>query len=259
MTARLPTPRFSAITFSGCGTLNFYQTGVAAALQERYDLGGTIFAGASAGSGLATLIASGVDAHRVHKTAASILQPFAGQNILTAPEVLVAFADQFLHEFIDDEILERIDDRVHISITRLRPLTNLSINHFRSVPDLCRAIRASCHIPSIARRSVYFRGQSCIDGGFSSNTPIIETSTLTVSPFWLGPKVDIKPRRALNPLRAAIIPTPRQAETLFRQGQHDAERYLDALEQGSISLPLKRTETRFGISLSSRRLLRRAT
>jgi len=259
MSLYLPYPRFDAITFSGCGTLNFFQTGVAAALQDRYDLSRQLFAGTSAGSGLATLVASGVDAGQIHRTAAAILAPYAGRNILTSPDVLVAFADQFLHEFIDDHILERIGERVHISITRLRPLGNLCINEFRSVPDLCRAIRASCHIPSLRRRSVYFRGQSCIDGGFSSNTPVVIPSTLTVSPFLVGPHVDIRPRRPVNPIRAVMVPSPAQAEALFQQGARDAHRLLDSLEQGSRVLTRKSTANKIGITLSTLQSLRRGS
>jgi predicted acylesterase/phospholipase RssA len=227
---------FQAVSFSGCGTLNFYQTGVAASLQRAQLVEGMSFAGASAGSGLATLIAAGVDAEHICDKAIDILAPVAGKNILARPDIPIAFASRFLRAFVDDDILSRIGDRVHISITAVAPLRNWKVNRFHDVQDLCRAIRASCHIPSWRRRSVRFRGHACMDGGFTSNTPIVSERCLTVSPFSLGRNVDLAPNRALNPLRAVVIPDRRRARALFERGVADADNYLERLQQGAVAL-----------------------
>ena len=225
-----------AISFSGCGTLNFYQTGVAASLQDAGMVEGMRFAGASAGSGLATLVAAGIPAKAISETAIEILAPFGGKNILAHPDILVAFARDFLAAFVVPETLERIGERVHISITRLRGLRNWQVHQFTDIDDLCRAIRASCHIPSPRRRTVKFRGYRCLDGGFSVNSPLIGERCLSISPFALSRLADLRPSARLNPMRAVVVPSRQQAEELFQLGHHDGKRLLSALAGGAIRI-----------------------
>merc|ERR1712100_212309 len=54
-----------SVTFSGCGALNFYQTGVGYGLQRAGLLPNLSFAGASAGAGLAMALAGGFDARDI--------------------------------------------------------------------------------------------------------------------------------------------------------------------------------------------------
>ena len=220
--------RFDAVSFSGCGTLNFYQTGVAAELQERGLLDNVVYGGTSAGSGLATLLCAGVDAKAIGETAIAILAPHAGKNILTRPRVLFEFADRFLDAFVDEQTAVHATGRVHISITRLKPLSNWSVDQFFDTKDLCRAIRASCHLPSVKHPYVRFRGRACVDGGFTCNTPSVGERCLRVSPFLLGRNIDIRPSRFVGPQRGIIVPTPSQARQLFQLGKTDARAYLES-------------------------------
>ena len=218
--------KFDAMSFSGCGTLNFYQTGVGFALQQAGLTDGLLYAGASAGSGLSVLLASGVDGQQIHKTAGDILAPYGGKNILINPLILKEFADVFLQTFITEETLAKIGNRVHISITTLRPMRNHLVNQFTDTDDLCRAIRASCHIPSVRFPSVTFRGKRCVDGGFTKNNPKVGQSCLRVSPFFFDPRMKINPKRLTPPWWAVIVPSPKRAQKLFEQGARDAEKYI---------------------------------
>lgn len=245
MVARRHTSKpFQAVSFSGCGTLNFFQTGVAASLQRAELASGMRFAGASAGAGLATLIAAGVDAEHICETAIELLARFAGKNILRQPDIPITFANEFLDAFVDEGVLARIDDRVHISITEVAPLRNLRVNRFHDVDDLRSAIRASCHIPSLSYRSASFRGGACVDGGFTRNTPLVGHRCLTVSPFAMSRNVDIAPSRAINPLRAVVIPDAKRARSLFERGRTDGHRYLERLRTGAVTLKPKRSARR---------------
>ena len=108
-----------AISFAGCGTLNFYQTGVASTLQE-YGFGASmVFAGASAGSGLSVMLAQGISANQIAQIAIEILKPYQNRNILTSPKILIHFADHFLQHFIDSTTTRKIENRVYISITSI--------------------------------------------------------------------------------------------------------------------------------------------
>lgn len=227
---------FDGVTFSGCGTLNFFQAGVAASLQRAGFLDGVRFAGASAGSGLATLVAAGVDAEAVSEATFDLLEPFEGQNLLRRPDSTMAFARRFLATLVDEEVYRRAGDRVHISITSVSPLRNWTVRRFHHVDDLRQAIRASCHLPSWRHRSVRFRGRACFDGGFSSNTPLVGERCLTVSPFPPRWSVDIAPSRPLNPLRAVIVPDRQRARALFQRGLADGDRYLERWARGEVAL-----------------------
>ena len=223
---------FDALGFAGCGTLNFYQTGVALALQK-YGLGDhLLFTGASAGSGLSVLLAGGIEAGEIFQVADRILRPHQGKNILLHPRILREFADQFLNHFINESLLDKIGDRVYVSITRLRPYGNLLVNQFRNTEDLYEAIRASCHIPSIQAPSVSFRGQACVDGGFSLNNPRVGRQCLRVSPFFFDPRMTIRPRVFTPPWWTVIVPSAHRAQQIFTQGVQDGERYLKEISDG---------------------------
>lgn len=218
--------KFDALSFAGCGTLNFYQTGVAHVLQQAGLTEQIRYAGASAGSGLSVMLASGIDAQQICNTAIEILTPHQGKNVLVNPKVLKEFADSFLDAFIDEQTLPKIGDRVHISITKLLPFRNQLVHRFSDIDDVCRAIRASCHIPSVRYPYVYFRGKRCIDGGFTRNNPKVGSSCLRVSPFFFDPRMKIAPRRPTPPWWGVIIPSPKRAQKLFEQGAKDAQRHL---------------------------------
>ena len=216
---------FDALSFAGCGTLNFYQTGVAYVLQQSGLTNGVLYAGASAGAGLSVMLASDKDAWDIQKTAIELLSPHAGKSILRHPEVLKSFATEFLDNFINQQTLPRIANRVHISITMLRPFRNQFINQFSDVDDLLQAIKASCHLPSVRYPSIHFRGQRCIDGGFTRNNPVVGETCLRISPFFFDPRMGINPRRLTPPWWGVFVPSPRRASRLFEQGIRDAERY----------------------------------
>ena len=217
---------FDALAFSGCGALNFYQTGVSCALQRRGLSPDLLYAGSSAGSGLSVLLAGGVDAREVFNVASELLHPHRGKNILFYPSVLQDFADRFRETFVDDAVYEAIGTRVHISITRIKPWGNLLVNQFMNTEDLRQAIRASCHLPSVRHPSVMFRGEKCIDGAFSVNNPSVGQRCLRVSPFFFDLRMKIRPRRLTPPWWTIIAPSARRARQLFDQGAQDGEYYL---------------------------------
>ena len=225
--------KFDALSFAGCGTLNFYQTGVAYVLQQAGMTENIKYAGASAGSGLSVMMASGIDAQQICKTAIDILKPYKGKNVLTHPMILKEFADSFLGTFIDQQTLASIEDRVYISITTLRPFRNQLVNQFFDLEDLCRAIRASCHIPSVRFPYTSFRNKKCIDGGFTRNNPKVGRSCLRVSPFFFDPRMKVRPKRITPPWWGIIVPSPKRAQTLFEQGIKDAERKIKSWKKAT--------------------------
>ena len=202
---------FDAISFSGCGTLNFYQCGVAYALQQ-YGLSDEMhYAGSSAGAGLGVLLAQGSDASEIASVAVDLLKRHQHANILYRGDVLLEFANGFLGHFLNTETLPKIGNRVSVSITRVPSIKNIIVNTFHDLSDLSAAVRASCHIPSRQMRTVRFRHMRCMDGGFSNNSPILTPRTLRVSPFFFDARADIFPAPKVAPWWAIKVPPPHKA------------------------------------------------
>ena len=217
-----------SLSFSGCGTLNYYQTGVAHCLQRRGMSSDMKYAGASAGAGLGVLLAADIDAYDIFQVAQRYLEPYANRSIVVHPEIISEFSKRFLQHFLDGNVLSRIQGRVFISITRVKTFSNLLVDAFSDMEDLRKAIRASCHIPSYRWPTTTFRGMRCVDGGFTRNNPIVGDRCLKVSPFRFMRSADIRPSVYLAPWNALVVPSPKQAKWLFEQGCADAERYLQS-------------------------------
>ncbi|MBM74198.1 MAG: hypothetical protein CMK59_02250 [Proteobacteria bacterium] len=211
--------RPESIAFSGCGTLNFYQVGVAAALQEAGWTKECHFAGASAGAGLSVLIAGETDANLIFETAREILASHSGTNIILKPKVLWEFADRYLEELFDPNLLNKISGRVSISITQVRPFKKLLVNDFQDLNDLHHAIRASCHIPSLKRPTHRFRGLPCMDGGLVCNTPIVSVNNFSITPFFFDRRMTVQPSRPVGPWWSIVVPSPKRMQKLFDLGK----------------------------------------
>ena len=210
---------------------------MAKAFQEQGLSSNISYAGASAGAGLGVLLAQGNDAEEITAVAIEILKPYAKKNILTNPKIIHNFADEFLEHFITDSTLHKINGRVFISITALKPFKNLVINQFYDKKDLSKAIRSSCHIPSVRKRSVGFRGMRCVDGGFTNNGPIIDTETIRISPFFFEKSADIYPQKKVAPWKALIVPSEGEARRLYVMGQNDGHRFVNKiLNNGKIKV-----------------------
>ena len=215
-----------SISFAGCGALNYYQAGVAQALSERGLLAGAHLLGASAGAGLAVLLADGWTPRQIARAVQVLTAELLEDNRLT-PNTLQLVAEAFAERFISPETHERIEGRVSLSITCLRPFRNLRISHFESQADLQQALVAACFLPSLSRRSVSFRGADCLDGGATDNQPTLDDQTLRVSPFWADVRADVRPSMLrVGHWEALRLPSPKRAAQLFALGEADAEAWL---------------------------------
>jgi predicted acylesterase/phospholipase RssA len=218
---------FNSISFAGCGALNFYQVGVAQALSEQQSFLDVDLLGASAGAALAVLLSDGYAPYAIVRRMLQLTKDVVGDRRLLGSTGVQAISRAFTDEFLDDDSHIKADGRVHISITRLRPLGNIRISTFSSRDDLADAIRAASHIPSLNRPAYKFREHWCIDGGATDNEPIANAQTLRIAPMWTSVRAHIRP----SPLHVSLheivrLPTPRRAWELFDQGLRDGRQYL---------------------------------
>lgn len=227
---------YEAVSFSGCGALNFYQTGVGYGLQTSGLTHRLHFLGASAGGGLAFTMAAGLDARMVCATMASWIVSY-GSGRLLRPSWAYEVAQRFTRHFVSPSTYASAKGRFSLSITQLSPLKNLRVGRFEGLDDLRAGLIASCFLPYPGKLHVEFRGRKVVDGGFTDNQPTRGTSTLRVSPFWPDRRAKIRPPTAVHPSQALVVPTEAECWSLFNQGLLDCETWMGS-KQHSLSWPL---------------------
>lgn len=100
---------------------------------------------------------------------------------------------QGFEKYLPEDAHERVNGKVHISLTRVYDGKNVIVSHFNSREDLFSALLCACFIPVFSGLlPPRFHGVRYIDGAFSDNLPTIDQNTVTVSPF--SGENDICPR-----------------------------------------------------------------
>ena len=216
--------KMDAVSFSGCGALNFYQTGVGYGLQQAWLLHSLRLSGASAGAGLAMALAGGLDARDIAAQMIEITGAY-GEGRILRPAWAYEVAQEFCKRFITPVTYERAKERIAISVTCAWPTRPWLITHFDGAQDMADALIASCFLPHRAQQAHTFRGLPCVDGGFSNNQPVIGDHCLKVSPFWFHAASHVRPGMQVRPDFAMRVPTAQRAWWLFHRGVRDFESF----------------------------------
>ena len=239
MTPSARLEKADAVSFAGCGALNFYQSGVGYGLQKLGVSPALTYAGASAGAGLAFTMAAGLDARHVAATMAEWMTELGAGRALR-PSWAHQIGERFGNFFVTDETFDNAKNRLVVSITQMSPFANLCVREFETPQDLRDALTASCFLPYPGQPTVSFRGRPCIDGGFTNNQPQPHSSTLRVSPFWFQIRSNIRATFRIQPQHALRVPSEAQAWSLFNAGYRDLCRWSAA---GEAPRPLRRART----------------
>ena len=207
-------------------------------------------AGASAGALLGTALIGG------SPTLNSIWEIF--KNVAkecsahpTGPFSRKVIMEHHIREGLRDlppDIHERVSRRLFISVTKLYGFKNVLFNNWNSKEDLINCLLCSCYIPGFSGGSIpIYKGEKCIDGGFTSNQPKPIKPYLTISPFCSeadicpkdptgSPGITVKvsdeslvlTRQNIHRLYRALIPYNLELlENLYREGYNDTQQYLD--------------------------------
>ena len=215
----------SSVSFAGCGALNFYQTGVAYALQQTGQTGRLRFLGASAGAGLAFTTAAGLDAREVAATMAQWITGY-GAGRLLKPAWAFDVATRFGEFFVSHERFQKAAKRIAVSVTEQTTLSNHLLSSFSSAAELKEALIASCFIPFPGKWHTPCQTFRAMDGGFTNNQPAFDDRTLRVSPFWFSARAAIKPSFNISPRYALRVPTESECWWLFNRGLDDGQAWL---------------------------------
>lgn len=162
------------IAFSASAGVFVYQMGVAAFIQDTFDLSNCSFSGCSGGSWAAALLASETpvrEAWRVIKETQA--------KVITTPRWYSGYGryasivEQTLLELWrdDKDIHKRVEQRrLTIALTRFPSMTAEKLTSWESLEDLTRSIMASSLVPFAlsGKPCISHRGQWYVDGAFTN-------------------------------------------------------------------------------------------
>lgn len=175
------------VSFAGCGFLGIYHVGVAScfktyAPQILLDK----VSGASAGAIAALALLGDTD---LGEMASHVIQV----SVEARERYLGPFSPSFninkilyegLNRLLPDNVAEKVNGRLHISLTRVYDGKNMLVNQFSSKEEVIQVVLASTFIPVFSGwLPPRYRGVRVIDGGYSDNLPVPDSQTITVSPF----------------------------------------------------------------------------
>jgi len=238
------------VSFSGCGFLGLYHVGVASCLKTYApQLYINKVSGASAGSMAALALLADLP-----------LGDMTSQVLKIATEArkctLGPFSPSFninqilldgLQNILPDDVHERVNGKLHVSLTKVYDGKNLLVNAFSSKQEVIDVILASAFIPIFSGwLPPRYRGIRVIDGGYSDNLPVLDTNTVTVSPFCgnsdicpqddyiltvlqvqiAGTSIEMSKDNMIRLSRVLLPPDPEVLSRYCKQGFEDALRFL---------------------------------
>ena len=116
--------------------------------------------------------------HIANKVSEKVLGPITPAFDLTA-----VFREAY-EEILPEDIAQKASGRLHISMTKLPECSNMLINYFTTCEDVIDALLCSSFIPmAFGWIPPKFRGNSCINGFYSNNQPILNKDTINVTVF----------------------------------------------------------------------------
>ncbi len=176
-----------SISFSSAAFYYFYEFGVAAYLQETYDLSKVRFIGASSGAFISIFLACDVPIEKVMKE----WMPRVYEILREKPtgvyfNIFDAMHNAGLHLLVGDSF-KKASGRVVFSLTRVDSwnIINERISNFSSTKELVEAGFASGHLPLLVNGDLVatFNGKTYIDGALTDYQPIFDDNTIKVSPY----------------------------------------------------------------------------
>lgn len=219
---------WSSISFSCGGWLQLYLFGVARALQAKGLDRETHYLGCSAGALTAAGLCVGGNFDGAVKFCKEecITEAYSSMGgLFKLNEYVANSCDTNICPLFDNYV-NKVHGELSVAITKLPFFRNERISTFFSADDMKRCLVASCACFPFAPFAK-FRGSTYMDGGISDFQPVVDKTTITVSPLWFS-NCDIKPSRYI-PIWWTFLP-PRSFDSVdwvYNLGFEDAMRYFD--------------------------------
>ncbi|XP_020810067.1 patatin-like phospholipase domain-containing protein 3 [Drosophila serrata] len=176
-----------SLSFAGCGFLGIYHVGVAVCLRQHApQLLLERIAGASAGALAACCLICDLPLEGMAGDFLRVVQETRRHSLgafspwFNLPECLL----EGMHRRLPPDAHQRVNGRLHISLTRVSDRQNVVMSEFSSREELLQALMCSCFIPGLSGlMPPQIRGVRYMDGALSNNLPLLDEHTVTVSPF----------------------------------------------------------------------------
>ncbi|TYZ67324.1 hypothetical protein PybrP1_010741 [[Pythium] brassicae (nom. inval.)] len=205
------------IAFSGSGGMFTYQMGVAAYIQDHFDVSACRFSGCSGGSWAATLLAAETSVHAAWKVILANQQRLVPANYSwysgygRYAEIVRSTIQELWAD--DHDVHARVQTKhLHIAVTRFPSLASEMHSSWTSLDDLMTSILASALVPFAlsGRPYIEHRGRKYIDGCVSNfkgvNLPPTEYSTRSDIAFHAKKLVVDSTRAGLGALASYLLP-----------------------------------------------------
>lgn len=151
-----------------------------------------------------------------------------------------------LQKFLPADAHERVNGKLHISLTRVYDGKNVIVSKYNTRDDLLQALLCACFIPGFSGiLPPRFHGVRYMDGAFSDNLPTLDENTVTVSPFcgesdicprdnsaqmfhlnWANTSIELSKQNMNRFMRILFPPKPEILSNMCQQGFDDALHFL---------------------------------
>lgn len=209
------------------GWLKAYYFGVARAIQalRLHEGKGVRFAGASAGSLVATALALDCDLDAV-KTFAMACAAEVRSSLPKAFQ-LRGFLTRIIDQQLRPGAYQEVGGRVEVAVTRL-PLGRVRYKHYSSNEELKSVLLASCCMSPVAGLPFKLHGGLVCDGGVTDFQPMPHGAhrddVITVSAMYFS-RADIRPSQYTPAWWGLFPPGPERLQQLYELGLRDAFAY----------------------------------
>lgn len=161
------------IIFGGCAGMYHYFLGIAAVLQEKFDLSDVVFGCVSGGSFPALTLILDLPVRKMHETWNKEILKDLNESMLKAFSRLNGIVFEKSKKYLPADAHLRAKDRLFVSLTEFPSLKNHIVHNWQTLDALLDCIQASCFIPIFDTRFwTIFDQTRYVDGGLSNNKPI---------------------------------------------------------------------------------------
>ena len=159
------------IVFAGSGGMYHYYLGIAKVLQENFYLDNVICGGTSGGCFPALLLLLGHNIDKVHYDINRKILDESANSWLGSLFRWNAIVRKHVLDFLDPDTHEKVNGRLFISMTNIRPFQNEVVSEWESTEDLVDCMQCSSFIPIVFEPKMwhYHRETRYVDGGFTNN------------------------------------------------------------------------------------------
>ncbi|KDO23754.1 hypothetical protein SPRG_10531 [Saprolegnia parasitica CBS 223.65] len=216
------TARPSSYSFACSGWLKTYHFGVAKALQDLGLHRDATVLGSSGGSLAALGLALDGDFDAMVHGVVNDFVPLARASLAGACNVR-AYLREAVRRYGNFERITELNETqkcivVYSSISKWR---SRRVSTFSDAEHGVSAVLASCCATPIAGFPFHLNGEWVFDGGIFDFQPVVDETTVTVSPFYCT-QADIKPSQYVPMWWAVYPPAPESIQWLYELGKADA-------------------------------------